>query len=953
MKTPSVSRREFLQLSAGSLGACGAASPAAQQRGEKALSVVIDPAFSSSAPVMLAVQELGGALAERGFALRQAPSVEQAAAFCILAAAPNLPLASATLQRAAAQIPRKAESLAIVASAFNGRPGVLACGSDARGLTYAIHELADRVRHTPDPLIALQPSKPVEEEPFSEVRGVGRLFVSEVEDRPWFEDRAFWPPYLSMLAAQRFNRLHLALGIGYDSLEGVTDAYMLFAYPFLLSTPGYSVRAVNLADDIRERNLQLLQFISSEAVAHGLDFQLGIWTHGYQWPHSPQATYTIEGLTPETHAAYCRDSLATLLRSCPAISGVTLRTHGESGVREGSYAFWRTVFEGAAQCGRKVEIDLHTKGLDQEMIEGARATGLPVRLSPKYWAEHVGMPYQQAAIRELEQPPARLDAPRNLQTPPEHEQAFFALSTGTRSFTRYGYADFLRESRRYSVMFRVWPGTHRMLLSGDPRTTAAHAHALRFCGSAGAEIFEPLSFKGRRGSGIPGGRCAYADESLNPAQDWQKFEYTYRLWGRLLYNPETDPDTWRRFLRKRFHTAAPFVEAALGNASRILPLVTTAHLPSAANDTYVPELYTNQPIADESAHHPYGDTPSPKVFSNVSPLDPQMFCGCSAYVEELTAQKRSGRHSPIEVARWLDELAAAATHHLALATHGGPAGSAELRRVAIDVQIQAGLGRFFAAKLRSGVLYALYARCGSRSALEQSLQEYRRARAFWAQVAHGAGKVYLSDITIGPLPHQRGHWLDRLPAMDADIEAMARQLVAGGQRPGSIAGGQRPGSIAAGQRPDSIAAGQPPGSIAADPAAGPATGPRLSAIATVLADRSPVTSAIRHVPPEHFAAGAPLDVALSVPQELHPNAVLLHYRHVDQAEDYQVAQLQEHAGEYRASIPGSYTASSYPLQYFFELQLQGSHTELYPGFGPERTRQPYFVVRLTEPRGAA
>ena len=856
------------------------------------MSIVVDPAFSSSPAVTLAVQELGGALAERGFALRQAPSIEQAAGFCILAAAPSLPLASAALQRASAQVPRKAEALAIVASAFNGRAGVLACGSDARGLTYAIHELADRVRHTPDPLSALQPPKPVVEEPFSAVRGIGRLFVSAVEDRPWFEDRKFWPPYLSMLAAQRFNRLHLALGIGYDSLEGVTDAYLLFAYPFLLSTPGYPVRAVNLTDDVRERNLQLLQFISSEAVAHGLDFQLGIWTHGYEWPHSPHATYTIEGLTPETHAAYCRDSLAALLRSCPAISGVTLRTHGESGVHEGSYAFWRTVFEGAALCGRKVEIDLHTKGLDQKMIDGALATGLPVRLSPKYWAEHLGMPYQQAAIRELETPREHA-----------HPEGFAALSTGSRSFTRYGYADFLREDRPYSVMFRVWPGTHRMLLSGDPRTTAAHARALRFCGSTGAEVFEPLSFKGRRGSGIPGGRCAYADQTLEPSQDWQKFEYTYRLWGRLLYNPETNPDNWRRYLRKRFHTGAPFVEAALGNASRILPLVTTAHMPSAANDTYVPELYTNQPIADANAHHPYGDTPAPKVFANVSPLDPQMFCGCSAYIEELTAQKRTGRYSPLEVARWLDELAAAATHHLSLATHGDTERSAELRRVAMDIQIQAGLGRFFAAKLRCGVLYAAHARSGSRAALEQALSEYRHARALWAQLAQGPGKVYVSDITIGPLPHQRGHWLDRLPAMDLDIEVMARQLESAGpdRRPTPVAG--------------------------------------------VLDARSLITAAIRHVPPANFAMGAALDVALSVPQGLHLTAVLLHYRHVDQAEEYQVAELRTQVGEYHASIPGSYTASSYPLQYFFELQLADQNTELYPGFGPERTRQPYFVVR--------
>ena len=95
---------------------------------------------------------------------------------------------------------------------------------------------------------------------------------------------------------------------------------------------------------------------------------------------------------------------ALLLKACPAISGVTFRIHGESGVEEGSYEFWKTVFDGVATCGRKVEIDMHAKGMDQTMIDVALATGLPVKISPKYWAEHMGMPYHQADIRELERP---------------------------------------------------------------------------------------------------------------------------------------------------------------------------------------------------------------------------------------------------------------------------------------------------------------------------------------------------------------------------------------------------------------------------------------------------------------------------------------------------------------------------------------------------------------------
>src|SRR5258708_44883 len=168
--------------------------------------------------------------------------------------------------------------------------------------------------------------KPIVERPANLVRGIKRLFTSDVEDKPWYNDREMWPEYLTMLATQRFNRFNLALGIGYDFLRGVTDAYFLFAYPFLLTVPGYDVQVPQLPDAERDRNLEMLKFISEQTVARGLEFQLGVWMHGYEWIDSPKANYTIEGLTRATHGPYCRDALRLLLQSCPAISSVTIRT---------------------------------------------------------------------------------------------------------------------------------------------------------------------------------------------------------------------------------------------------------------------------------------------------------------------------------------------------------------------------------------------------------------------------------------------------------------------------------------------------------------------------------------------------------------------------------------------------------------------------------------------------
>ena len=77
-----------------------------------------------------------------------------------------------------------------------------------------------------------------------------------------------------------------------------------------------------------------------------------------------------------------RDALAAVLEACPDIRGVTLRTHYESGVREGSYAFWKTIFEGVPRSGRTLEIELHAKGLDRRMIDSAVSLGVPVTTSP-------------------------------------------------------------------------------------------------------------------------------------------------------------------------------------------------------------------------------------------------------------------------------------------------------------------------------------------------------------------------------------------------------------------------------------------------------------------------------------------------------------------------------------------------------------------------------------------
>ena len=133
-----------------------------------------------------------------------------------------------------------------------------------------------------------------------------------------------------------------------------------------------------------------------------------------------------------------------------------------------------------------------------------------------------------------------------------------------------------------------------------------------------------------------------------------KYEYSFRVWGRNLYNPDTDPDGWQRLLRRQFGRGAEAAEGALASAGKILPLVTTAHCPSAANNNFWPEIYVNMPIVnavDANRRHPYGDSPSPKRFGTVSPLDPEFFSTVDEFADELLKGEFSGR-GKVEISRF-------------------------------------------------------------------------------------------------------------------------------------------------------------------------------------------------------------------------------------------------------------------------------------------------------------
>ncbi|MBO0812624.1 MAG: hypothetical protein J2P23_11355 [Microlunatus sp.] len=764
--------------------------------------------------------------------------------------------------------------------------------TDAVGASYGLIGLVDQLRSTGDPAAAFAAVDGRTAAAAMPVRGIMRSFSSVDEDLPWFTSRAFWTDYLDWLAQARFSRFQLALGMQYNygaDRNGATDNYLCFAYPFLVDVPGWEVRAEGVSDHERRTNLEMLRFIAAETKRRGMDFQLGLWNHAYDYGRNSAHRFPITGLTTETHAEYCAAAITELLRQCPDIDGFTFRVHYEGGIPdEGHERFWSAIFDALSATGRQLQVDMHAKGVDDNLLGAVDKPGLRPVLSAKYWAEHQGLPYHQASIRRLEEAKP---------VPPGHELT--AVTEFSRRFTRYGYADFLATDRRADVMFRIWPGTQKLLLWGDPVLAAGYGRMATFAGAIGVDVCEPLYFKGRKGSGVPGRRDPYIAPDLRLGlADWTKYAYTYRLWGRKLYNPDAPADEWQGYLHETYGEFAEAVEHALAPLSRILPLVTVVHGVGGSNNGNWPEMYTSLPVTQGGPPAHYGqDTVQPPMWGTVSPFDPTTFYVINEWATDALAGRLDGRYTPLEVADWIDGFVDQAAEHVdKLRSADDP--SPQLRRTAIDAAILSGLGRFFASRFRSAADYAIYQQTEDRRRLESALAANRRARDAWIELVDASEGVYQANLRFGPERNEHGSWADRLPGIEADVDAMAAEL--------------RSRSDDSGQE------------------------------IKIIAPERPVTTGVQHQPPASFVPGD--ELALTVTGNDQVAAVRLRYRHVNQAEQWQSVDLVPKAGAFTGSIPADYTNSNYPLMYFLTVEHTDGGIALHPGLEPDLANQPYYLI---------
>ncbi len=849
------------------------------------LSIVVDAPLAP--PARLALEELEARIGARAeienakakarFTVQRLTELPESGSSLVIGCAGQSPLVDKLRAENQVALAEQPESLAI-RKLSQQPPRWLITGRDARGLAYAIREVARAIALAPfdgtEPWAAITEAT---ESPFLRHRSMTvHLFNADLEES-WYFSEKFWLDYFSLLVRSRYNNLTLTFCDQTNYLNPI--------YAYLLDVPGYSqVRVKGLTDTERNRRLKMLRRIAELADEHDLQFTLGIWTQ------LPVASFVggdeVENL-PEGAAAadYCAAGLKELLKQCPKVGAIQFRMNIEAGIPEDRQTeFYGPLFQAIRDCGRPMPVDLRYKGLRPETLAEAQKLGLDVAISTKFWCEHLGLPYHPTV------------ADRHYRD------------------SRYSFGNLLQHPRSYKIIYQLWSvGSQRLFLWGDPDYATRFARSCQLGDGEGFEVFAPLTDMGFGNK--PGNWPLFKDAS-SQSGDWnfERYWFFYLLFGRMGYNPDTDPEVWRREFRQRFGDAAERIEAAYRSASQIIPLITASHQLSAGEWMWWPEMDTGDRLLEYMYAQP-GDTAqfyairSWKRTPNwrVEEWDDSI----PGYVEDAVAGKLSAKWTPIQVSAHLKGLS------WKTATSLGKneellQKSPEYRSTELDLSLVALLADYHANKKLAATYLGTYEQTGHRDRLDTALHHMRAALIDWRAIAEGAS-AYYDNLVFGYSPehgrkmghHHSGHWRDRLPEVEADVKYLEDLIAKHGSGDKKVR--LYPGETV------------------------PTELPRV--------DHEPITSA---------APDVDLTISAKVSCKAPLGKVILHYRRLDQTADWQQVAMTKSGDQYRATIPGREISKRFDFQYYVEALLAEGGGTLWPSWekGP-----PYVVVKVKPAAG--
>jgi hypothetical protein len=742
-------------------------------------------------------------------------------------------------------------------------------GGDARGLMYAALDTADHVSWSAAGEDPFGKVREVSEEPYLVERGVSMYTMHRAYFESRLYDEKYWERYFDLLAFSRINNFIVIFG--YEN-----GGFMVPLYPYFFNVPEYpGVELVGITPPQQARNTAAFKAMMSIAHERGIDVTAGIWDHiyrgGVQGGGIPGAAENagkrvpglVWGVTAENLAGYTKAALRRFLTIFPEVDAIQFRMHDESGLRRDEMAgFWHEVFSFIKAERPNMRIDLRAKDLPDAVINDALDQGLKARVNTKYWMEQLGLPFHPTHV--------------NVQNQRDR---------------RHGYADLLRYPQRYRVQWQVWTGgTTRLLLWGDPEYVRRFAASARVYDGNSFEMNEILATRmlgephDQKPLPILNARYRYYD------YEFERYWAFYRAWGRLTYNPGTDPKVWQSEFDARFGSAAGIhVMKALEAGSRVLPRIVAA----AYRYQYFP---TTRGWAEMNRQD------SLPRFATAENSDIQQFENPRDEARSILLGTDTAMRRPQETGRWFAQASKEILAELALAQNaiGGRAGN-EFLSTAADLKILAGLARYYAARLPAAVAYNVYQESGDTAAFDEAIAGEKRAVGAWREIVAAAGDMYNDRLPFGARAVGfRQHWKEELALLEQDLVALQSERAKVADKPG-----QKLPARDANLKPPKVSLSPP---AAAEP-------------------------------------GRDLRITAKVSAPEGVKWVRLRYRHLTQYEDYQTAEmaLDPKSGSYAAAIPAAFIDPKWDLMYFVEVVGKNGAGRMFPDLDRD---MPYVIVPM-------
>jgi hypothetical protein len=200
----------------------------------------------------------------------------------------------------------------------------------------------------------------------------------------------------------------------------------------------------------------------------------------------------------------------------------------------------------------------------------------------------------------------------------------------------------------------------------------------------------------------------------------------------------------------------------------------------------------------------------------------------------------------------------------------------------------------------------LYQQAGNLAAFDEAISDERMAVHAWHDLVEAAGDFYTDNMWFGPtgraFPH---HWKDEMKALDADFVKLLAERQAATARADA-----KPAQIPAREK-----------------------NPQLPSVTFV------------ERPPAPAVPGQDYVVQVKVTAPAGVKWIRLRYRHLNQTENYQTADmaLDAQSGFYTASIPAAFIDPHWDLMFFVEVVDLKGNGRIYPDLEFET---PYLVTSV-------